>query len=231
MWEEVQGSTTAHSIQSSVVSKCSGLHRGDGLLSLDSDCFQSVLTRGHASLFSLTRLDSTSSRSGRNIVGHRAIVDDSGQSGGNITVCAAIANVLHRHATLSPDNTDHIVTFLDNQDNMLIPAAHMDNTQEPIMLSYGTMSASIMQPWSKTGLLPTHDVWFRTFHPSLHFSVLSKSCPGLEPTLSSCHGTYCLGFVLFKCYFFLSLHAVTPPCPQVSDYCIWQSIFVLFLQR
>lgn len=102
--------------------------------------------------------DSTSNRRGRNIVGHRAILDDSGQSGGNIAVCAATANVLHRRVTPGPDNTDHIVTFLDSRDNMLIPAAHMDNTQEPIMLSSGTMSASIMQHWSKTGLLSTHNV-------------------------------------------------------------------------
>lgn len=46
-------------------------------------------------------------RRGRNLIGHRAIIDVPGQRGGNITTCAAISNmhgVLHRHANLGPHN-------------------------------------------------------------------------------------------------------------------------------
>ena len=46
-------------------------------------------------------------RRGRNIIGHRAIVNVPGQRGGNVTMCAAISQrgVLHRHASLGPYNT------------------------------------------------------------------------------------------------------------------------------
>ena len=39
---------------------------------------------------------------GRNIVGHRAVIQVPGQRGGNITMCAAISTrgILHRHAVL-----------------------------------------------------------------------------------------------------------------------------------
>ncbi|XP_027132846.1 uncharacterized protein LOC113747943 [Larimichthys crocea] len=54
-------------------------------------------------------------RRGRNIIGHRAIINVPGQRGGNITMCAAISQngVVHHHATLGPYNTAHILTFLD----------------------------------------------------------------------------------------------------------------------
>ena len=43
-------------------------------------------------------------RRGRNLIGHRAIVNVPGQHGGNITMCAAISqnSVLRHHATLGP---------------------------------------------------------------------------------------------------------------------------------
>ena len=47
-------------------------------------------------------------RRGKNVIGHRAIIDVPGQCGGNITLCAAISNthgVLHSHANLEPYNT------------------------------------------------------------------------------------------------------------------------------
>lgn len=52
------------------------------------------------------------------------------QRGGNITMCAAIGQngVLHHHATLSPYNTTHIITFLFTLHNMLIPS---DPRNEP----------------------------------------------------------------------------------------------------
>ncbi|XP_056441214.1 uncharacterized protein LOC130378498 isoform X1 [Gadus chalcogrammus] len=53
--------------------------------------------------FNLTR----TRRRGRNIIGHRAIVNVPGQRGGNITLCAAITQngVLHRHAHMGAYNT------------------------------------------------------------------------------------------------------------------------------
>ncbi|XP_049319442.1 uncharacterized protein LOC125780972 [Astyanax mexicanus] len=63
-------------------------------------------------------------RRGRNVIGHRAIINVPGQRGGNITMCAAISNthgVLHRHANLGPYNTAHILTFLGRLHNILIP--------------------------------------------------------------------------------------------------------------
>ncbi|XP_019203725.1 uncharacterized protein LOC109195670 [Oreochromis niloticus] len=52
---------------------------------------------------------------GRNIIGHRAIVNVPGQRGGNVTMCAAISQrgVLHRHAVLGPYNTMLLLAFLD----------------------------------------------------------------------------------------------------------------------
>ncbi|KAK0153012.1 hypothetical protein N1851_005311 [Merluccius polli] len=69
-------------------------------------------------------------RRGRNIIGHRAIIDVPGQRGGNITMCAAISNahgVLHRHANLGPYNTAHMLTFLDRLHNILIPPERIDD--------------------------------------------------------------------------------------------------------
>ncbi len=69
-------------------------------------------------------------RRGRNVIGHRAIIDVPGQRGGNITMCAAISSmhgVLHRHANLGPYNTGHILTFLDRLHNILIPPERMND--------------------------------------------------------------------------------------------------------
>ncbi|KAK0136832.1 hypothetical protein N1851_027005 [Merluccius polli] len=69
-------------------------------------------------------------RRGRNIIGHRAIIDVPGQRGGNITMCAAISNahgVLHRHANLGPYNTAHMLTFLDRLHNILIPPERIND--------------------------------------------------------------------------------------------------------
>ncbi|XP_062413404.1 uncharacterized protein LOC134104102 [Pungitius pungitius] len=59
-------------------------------------------------------------RRGRNIIGHRAIVNVPGQRGGNITLCAAITQngVLHRHAHMGPYNTALILAFLDQLHNI-----------------------------------------------------------------------------------------------------------------
>ena len=53
-------------------------------------------------------------RRGRYIIGQRAIVELPGWRGGNVTICAAISSygVIHRHVTVGPYNTAHLLTFL-----------------------------------------------------------------------------------------------------------------------
>ncbi|XP_047672452.1 uncharacterized protein LOC113649674 isoform X2 [Tachysurus fulvidraco] len=60
-------------------------------------------------------------RRGRNMIGHRVIINVPGQRGGNITMCAAISQngVVHHHATIGPYNTAHIIAFLDTLHDML----------------------------------------------------------------------------------------------------------------
>ncbi len=76
--------------------------------------------------FNLTR----TRRRGRNIIGHRAIVNVPGQRGGNITLCAAITQngVLHRHDHMGPYNTALILTFLDQLHN-ITAANQIDHMQ------------------------------------------------------------------------------------------------------
>jgi hypothetical protein len=59
---------------------------------------------------------------GRNIIGHDAIIQVPGQSGGNVTLCAAISNrgVLHRHVKVGPYNKAQLLQFLDHQHNNII---------------------------------------------------------------------------------------------------------------
>ncbi|KAK0153450.1 hypothetical protein N1851_004864 [Merluccius polli] len=60
-------------------------------------------------------------RRGRNIIGHRAIINVPGQRGGNITMCAAISQngVVHHHATTGPYNSAHMIAFLDTLHDIL----------------------------------------------------------------------------------------------------------------
>jgi len=55
-------------------------------------------------------------RRGRNIIGHRAILNVPGQPGGNITIYVVITQngVLHHHANLGPYNSAHIFRFCYN---------------------------------------------------------------------------------------------------------------------
>ncbi len=103
-------------------------------------------------------------RRGRNIIGHRAIINVPGQRGGNINMCAAISKngVVHHHATLGPYNTAHIITFLDTLHDMLT------NVQRPDTSSYGTMLVSIGLLWSATGLQITHSLLYSTSPHTLH---------------------------------------------------------------
>ncbi|XP_039631956.1 uncharacterized protein LOC120543139 [Polypterus senegalus] len=69
-------------------------------------------------------------RRGRNVIGHRAIIDVPGQRDENIKMCTAISNmhgVLHHHANLGPYNTGHILTFLDRLHNIVIPPERMND--------------------------------------------------------------------------------------------------------
>ncbi|XP_044049674.1 uncharacterized protein LOC122875034 [Siniperca chuatsi] len=70
-------------------------------------------------------------RRGRNIIGHRAMINVPGQRGGNITLCAAISQngVVHHHATLGPYNTAHIITFLDTLHDMLTNVQRPEQTR------------------------------------------------------------------------------------------------------
>ncbi|KAL0147626.1 hypothetical protein M9458_057068 [Cirrhinus mrigala] len=76
--------------------------------------------------FNLTR----TRRRGRNVIGHRPIVNVPGQRGGNITLYAAITQngVLHRHAHMGPYNTALILTFLDQLHN-IAAANQIDHMQ------------------------------------------------------------------------------------------------------
>ncbi len=87
-----------------------------GVLRMDGEEIQHEFIYIDEAGFNLTR----TRRRGRNIIGHRAIVNVPGQRGGNITLCAAITQngVLHRHAHMGPYNTALILTFLDQLHNI-----------------------------------------------------------------------------------------------------------------
>ncbi len=74
-------------------------------------------------------------RRGRNIIGHRAIINVPGQRGGNISMYAAISQngVVHHHATLGPYNTAHIITFLDTLHDMLTNVQRPEQTRYVII--------------------------------------------------------------------------------------------------
>ncbi|XP_045550324.1 uncharacterized protein [Salmo salar] len=98
----------------------------DGVLEMDAHAIPHEFIFIDEAGFNLAK----TRRRGRNVIGHRAIIDIHGQRGGNITMCAAISNthgVLHRHANLGPYNTAHILTFLDRLHNILIPPERMND--------------------------------------------------------------------------------------------------------
>lgn len=65
----------------------------------------------------------------RNIISQHAVVEVPGQRGGNIIKCAAITHhdVIHHYATLGSYKTAHLITFLDNLHNTLIPPVQIDS--------------------------------------------------------------------------------------------------------
>ncbi|XP_070291185.1 uncharacterized protein [Salvelinus sp. IW2-2015] len=98
----------------------------DGVLEMDAHAISHEFIFIDEAGFNLAK----TRRRGRNVIGHRAIIDVPGQRGGNITMCTAISNthgVLHRHANLGPYNTAHIFTFLDRLHNILIPPERMND--------------------------------------------------------------------------------------------------------
>ncbi len=97
-----------------------------GVLRMDGEEIQHEFIYVDEAGFNLTR----TRRRGRNIIGHRAIVNVPGQRGGNITLCAAITQngVLHRHAHMGPYNTALILTFLDQLHN-ITAANQIDHMQ------------------------------------------------------------------------------------------------------
>ncbi|XP_067234759.1 uncharacterized protein [Chanodichthys erythropterus] len=73
----------------------------DGVLEMDAHAIPHEFIFIDEAGFNLAK----TRRRGRNLIGHRAVIDVPGQRGGNITMCAAISNmhgVLHRHAKLGP---------------------------------------------------------------------------------------------------------------------------------
>ncbi len=135
-------------------------------------CFQGVLEMdAHAIPHEFIFIDEAgfnlakTRRRGRNVIGHRAIIDVPGQRGGNITMCAAISSmhgVLHRHANLGPYNTGHILTFLDRLHNILIPPERMndaDHQRNRYVVVWDNVSfhrAAPVQNWFLVQYLPPY---------------------------------------------------------------------------
>ncbi|XP_048014158.1 uncharacterized protein LOC125247038 [Megalobrama amblycephala] len=128
----------------------------DGVLEMDAHAIPHEFIFIDEAGFNLAK----TRRRGRNLIGHRAIIDVPGQRGGNITMCAAISNmhgVLHRHAKLGPYNTAHILTFLDRLHNILIPPERMndaDHQRNRYVVVWDNVSFH-RAAQSKTGLLTT----------------------------------------------------------------------------
>lgn len=60
----------------------------------------------------------------RNVIGQRATVEVPGQRGGNITMCAAMANdgLLLNTPLIGPYNTERLIAFLEQLYAQLVPA-------------------------------------------------------------------------------------------------------------
>ncbi|XP_045579092.1 uncharacterized protein isoform X4 [Salmo salar] len=121
-------------------------------------------------------------RRGRNIIGHRAIINVPGQRGGNITMCAAISQngVLHHHAILGPYNTAHIITFLDTLHNRLIPndqgpeqtrillCMALEGVRSPAPPTHTTSTGNGGGLWRhRSGVMPGLDTGLQAILPTL----------------------------------------------------------------
>ncbi|KAK3529286.1 hypothetical protein QTP70_025734 [Hemibagrus guttatus] len=119
--------------------------------------------------FNLTKVR----RRERNIIGHRAILNVPGQRGGNITMCAAITQngILHRRAGLGPDNTAHIIPFLDRLHNIVTAEQQMDAKQMRYIVIWDDVS------FHRSALVQNcfHD------HPQCSLQYLPPHSPFLNP--------------------------------------------------
>ncbi len=138
-----------------------------GVLRMDGEEIQHELIYVDEAGFNLTR----TRRRGRNIIGHRAIVNVPGQRGGNITLCAAITQngVLH----VGPYNTALILTFLDQLHN-ITAANQIDHMQYIVVWDNVSFHRSALV-----------QNWFQQ-HP--HFTVLylPPYSPFLNPFFPRC---------------------------------------------
>lgn len=72
-------------------------------------------------------------RRGRNVIGQRATVEVPGQRGGNITMCAAMANdgLLLNTPLIGPYNTERLIAFLEQLYAQLVPAEQGEPVRNP----------------------------------------------------------------------------------------------------
>ncbi|KAI7800421.1 hypothetical protein IRJ41_002844 [Triplophysa rosa] len=110
-------------------------------------------------------------RRGRNIIGHRAIINVPGQRGGNITLCAAISQhgVLLHHAKMGPYNTPHILAFLDRLHHIITAGNEMHQIQYTVIWDNVSFHRSALV-----------QNWFQ-HHPQLTVLYLPPYSPFLNP--------------------------------------------------
>lgn len=139
------------------------------VLQMDADAIPHEFIFIDEAGFNLTKVR----RRGRNIIGHRAILNVPGQRGGNITMCAAITQngVLHRHANLGPYNTAHILTFLDRLHNIVTAEDQMDAEQMRYIVIWDNVS------FHRSALVQN---WFHQ-HPQFSLQYLPPYSPFLNP--------------------------------------------------
>ncbi|XP_016112695.1 uncharacterized protein [Sinocyclocheilus grahami] len=142
----------------------------DGVLEMDAHAIPHEFIFIDEAGFNLAK----TRRRGRNVIGHRAIIDVPGQRGGNITLCAAISSmhgVLHRHANLGPYNTAHILTFLDRVQNILERMNDADHQRNRYVVVWDNVSFHRAAPVQN---------WFAD-HPTFLVQYLPPYSPFLNP--------------------------------------------------
>lgn len=121
---------------------------------------------------------------GWNLIGHRATADVSGQWGGNIMMCAPIADhsVLTHIPLIGPYNTQHFLTFLDTLYRDLIPDDKRGLIQNDLP-KYVVIWDSVSFHYSNTirQWLANHNSMLMEFLPS-YFPLFSPDYLKLEKT-------------------------------------------------
>ena len=115
-------------------------------------------------------------RRGRNIIGKRATINVPGQRGANITMCAAISSaglVLHK-CQIGPYNSDHLLSFLDELYQQLVPEAEREQVG-------GNMRTFVIT-WDNVAFHHSHVItnWFAD-HPRMMSLFLPPYSPFLNP--------------------------------------------------